>query len=231
MKTSQEILTEVKSILRTDWKARDGRQVPAPEDIKLGNDAVKIEGAVLYADIAESTSLVDGYKDWFAAEVYKCYLVAACHAIRNNAGTITSFDGDRVMAVFIGGSKCSSAAKTALQINFLVKEINAEIKKRYTNTAFDLKQAVGIDVSPLYVARTGIRNSNDLVWVGKAANYAAKLCNLREGDFATYVTEAIFNVLSEETKFGGNPKKSMWDKRVWSEKGVPVYRSSWLWKW
>ena len=33
---------------------------------------------------------------------------------------------------------------------------------------------LGIDTSKLFVARTGIRKSNDLVWVGRAANYAAK---------------------------------------------------------
>ena len=37
------------------------------------------------------------------------------------------------------------------------------------------KQSVGIDTSELFVARTGIRRANDLVWVGRAANHAAKL--------------------------------------------------------
>jgi class 3 adenylate cyclase len=146
----------------------------------LGNDAVMLEGTVLYADMADSTALVDGFKDWFAAEVYKSYLVAASHIIRKNSGEITAFDGDRVMAVYVGGTKNTSAAKTALQLNWAVNEINAALKSIYPNSAFQLKHSVGIDTSNLFVAKTGIRNSNDLVWVGRAANYAAKLCAVTE---------------------------------------------------
>jgi class 3 adenylate cyclase len=45
------------------------------------------------------------FKDWFAAEIYKSYLISACRIIRDNGGEITAFDGDRVMAVFIGNMK------------------------------------------------------------------------------------------------------------------------------
>src|SRR3989442_9814444 len=137
-----------------------------------------MEGTVLYADIADSTGLVNNFKAWFAAEIYKAYLVGACRIIRNNGGEVTAFDGDRVMAVFIGGYKNSSAAKTALNINSFVGELNALIKESYPKTAYVLRQSVGIDTSNLFVARTWIRNSNDLDWVGRAANYAAKLCAL-----------------------------------------------------
>lgn len=229
MKTSAEILLEVRGILVTDWKTRDGKKVPEADEVRLGNDAVTLEGTVLYADLTDSTGLVNNYKDWFAAEVYKSYLVAACHIIRNNAGNITAFDGDRVMAVYVGDSQNSSAAKTALQISFIVKEINSEIKKVYPNTAYQLRQAVGIDSTKLFVAKTGIRNSNDLVWVGRSANYAAKLCALVDGAYSIFITEAVFNKLSDETKLGGNPRRSMWEKSHWQEHSITIYKSNWSW--
>ena len=88
------------------------------------------------------------------------------------------------MAVYLGDGKNSSAARTALKINWTVKNVvNTAIKKQYPNTSYSVAHAVGIDTGKLFVARTGIRGSNDLVWVGRAANYAAKLCDLRdEGD-------------------------------------------------
>ena len=230
MKTAQEIITEVKEILATKWQTRGGTKVPEPEDIKLGNDAVLLEGTVLYADMADSTGLVNGHKDWFAAEVYKCYLVAACHVIRNNSGVITAFDGDRVMAVYISSSRNSSAAKTALQLNWVVIEINAALKAAYPNTAFQLRHSVGIDTSSLFVARTGIRNSNDLVWVGRAANYAAKLSGFTDPSYKAFITEPVFNVLSDETKYGGNPKQLMWERVHWQEQNISIYRSNWTWK-
>jgi len=74
------------------------------------------------------------------------------------------------MAVFIGDSKNSSAAKTALQIKFLTREIiNPILKQAYPSSAFQLEQSVGVDTGKLLVARTGVRGANDLVWVGRAA--------------------------------------------------------------
>jgi len=230
MKSSQEILAEVKEIFATRWKAREGQKVPDVNDVKLGNDAVRLEGTVLYADMADSTDLVNKHQDWFAAEVYKSYLVGACHVIRNHSGEITAFDGDRVMAVFIGGTKNSAAAKTALQLSYLVAQINVAMKEAYPNTSYQLRQAIGIDTSKLFVARTGIRNANDLVWVGRAANYAAKLSGLAEPGYTAFITEAVFDMLSDDTKYGGNPRRCMWEKRIWQAMGIVIYRSNWTWQ-
>lgn len=230
MKTVQEIVAEVGTILATAWQTRKGTNVPEPEEIKLGNDAVLLDGTVLYADMADSTALVNGYKNWFAAEVYKSYLVAACHVIRNNSGAITAFDGDRVMAVYIGGSKNSSAAKTALQLNWLVLKINTALKAAYPNSAFQLRHSVGIDTGSLFVARTGIRNSNDLVWVGRAANYAAKLSGVSDPGYSAFITEPVFKKLSEQTKNGGNPKRAMWERSRWQERNITIYKSNWTWQ-
>lgn len=227
--TSKDILAEINNIFSTRWSTREGRKVPEAEDVSLGNDAVSLDGTVLYADMADSTGLVNNFKDWFAADVYKAYLVSACRIIRYNGGGITAFDGDRVMAVFIGSRKNTLAAKTALQINFIVKEINSVIKSSYKDTAYQLNQAVGIDTSKLFIAKTGIRNANDLVWVGRAANYAAKLCTLGDTDYPTHITESVYSALAEEAKFGGNPRRMMWEKRMWTERGIVVYRSNWWW--
>ena len=231
MKKLTELQTLIDEVLSTKWQRRDGESIPEAENVKLGNDAVDLEATVLYADLVDSTGLVQSHKDWFAAEVYKTYLLVACEIIRNNNGVITAFDGDRVMAVFIGGSKNSNAAKSALQINHMVtQEINPRIRNHYKTTTYQVKQVVGIDTSKVLVARTGVRGSNDLVWVGRAANYAAKLCSLRTGSYASYITSDVYSKLSKETKMGGNPEQSMWEKVSTDQVGVEVYRSSWRWK-
>jgi class 3 adenylate cyclase len=134
------------------------------------------------------------------------------------------------MAVFIGNRKNSDAAKAALQINWAVREvIGPGIKAQYPTTSFEIKQAVGIDTSSLFVAKTGIRGSNDLVWVGRAANFAAKLSAFRYGTYSSFITEDVFNKLEEKSKFGGNPRRSMWDKIMWQEMGITIYGSTWWW--
>lgn len=227
--TSQEMLKEVASIFGKKWTTRAGRVVPDTESVSLGNDSIKLDATVLYADMADSTQLVDGFKDWFAAEVYKAYLISACRAIENQSGEITAFDGDRVMAVYTGNSKNSSAAKTALHLNYLVGEVNKLIVKSYPNVSYRLRQSVGIDTSSLFIAKTGIRKANDLVWVGRAANYAAKLCSLGDASYPTYITEDVYKLLNDSAKFGGTPKQNMWVARTWTSKGITIYRSSWQW--
>lgn len=71
MGLGEDLEKEVKTIFNSTWTERDGEKVPTDEDIKLSNDAIKLEATVLYADLADSTKLVDGYKNWFAAEIYK----------------------------------------------------------------------------------------------------------------------------------------------------------------
>lgn len=227
MSLADDLTAEVIKIFKESWTAREGRQVPDGPELKLANDAVKLNGTVLYADLADSSGLVANYKPEFAAAVYKTYLICACRIIKTQGGHITAFDGDRVMAVFIGSSKETNAMKTALQINHTaVKIINPKLKEQYPSTKYELKQAVGVDTSDLFVARTGIRGSNDLVWVGNAANKAAKLCAIRENGYASWVTAAVYNAANTEAKLSGD--KPMWEQKPWQ--GETVYRSSWMWK-
>lgn len=230
MGLSDDLKKEVKEIFATNWVERDGQKVPEPEDVKLGNDAVKLNATVLYADLAESTDLVNNYKHWFAAEIYKAYLLCASKLIRAEGGVITAFDGDRVMGVFIGDSKNTAAARCALKTNHaVVKIINEEIKSRYTENPYTVRHAVGVDTSDLLVARTGIRGSNDLVWVGRAANYAAKLCSERQGRYASLVTTDVYTNIHESVKYGGEPKQAMWEEWYWAERKINAYRSTWMW--
>jgi class 3 adenylate cyclase len=230
VKTAKEIIGEVSEIFADGWEQSKGTKVPEAENLSLGNSAIKLDGTVLYADIVDSTELVDNFKDSFAAEVYKSYLVAASHIIRKNSGEITAFDGDRVMAVYVGSRKNSAAAKTALQLNWAVAEINKALKVAYPNTAFHLRHSVGVDTSSLLVAKTGIRNSNDLVWIGRAANYAAKLSALADESYGAVITESVFKKLSDASRNGGSPRQSMWGKSLWKERNLVVYESNWRWK-
>jgi len=221
---------DVAEIFRNAWTERDGTVVPKPEDLKLGNDAVKLDGVVLYADMSESTRLVDSETASFAAEVYKSYLVCAARIVKAEGGVITGYDGDRIMAVFIGNSKNSSAATAGLKINYAAQRIvNPALAKQYPNKTYRLQHVVGIDTSSLFVARIGVRNDNDLVWVGRAANYASKLCAINEQD-TVFITKAVFDMLNESVKYGGNPKELMWEPRLWTGmNNISIYRSTWTW--
>jgi len=228
MALKDDLISQVAGIYQSQCTERDGQVVPSAENVKLGNDAIKLEGVVLYADMSESTKLVDTKKAWFAAEVYKAYLHCAAKIIKNEGGEITAYDGDRIMAVFIGDRKNSSAAKAALKINYArSKIINPAIKKQYPNANYQVKHTIGIDRSSLFVARTGVRGANDLVWVGRAANHAAKLCSL-SNEYPTRITADVYNMLSDDTKFGADGR-NMWEQVNWNGMNRTIYRSTWIW--
>jgi class 3 adenylate cyclase len=172
---------------------------------------------------------VDGYKPWFAAEIYKTFLHCAAKIIRNEDGIITAYDGDRIMAVYIGKAKNTNAVRSAMKIKWAADEIINPLRKRqYTDNNYDVNHVIGIDTSNLFVARTGVRGANDLVWVGQAANYAAKLSSLDE-DYATYITEDVFNNMHKSVKLSSNGE-NMWEATEWDAfDSSTIYRTNWRW--
>lgn len=224
----EDLENRVAEIFRQAWTERDATVVPEPEDIKLTNDAAKLSGTVLYADLSESTHLVDNYKAQFAAEIYRAYLHCAAKIVTYEGGVITAYDGDRIMAVYIGSSKNTSAVRAALKINWARENIvNAKLKVQYPKSEYKIRHAVGVDTSDLFVARTGIRGSNDLVWVGKAANYAAKL-SAESPTYSTYITSTIRNSLHDSVIYSNG--KDMWTSLRWSSMAnQTIYGSTYWW--
>lgn len=225
-----DLTTYVKKVFKDAWTEREGQVVPEPSDLILGNEAVHFDRAtILYADLSGSTKMVET-KPWgFAAEIYKTYLHCATKIIKDEGGAVTSYDGDRVMGVFIGKSQTTSAARAGLKINYAVQKIvNPAMHAQY-NTDYNVVQVVGIDTSEVRVARTGARGDNDLVWVGRAANYAAKLTELKLSE-RTWVTKDAYDRMLDGAKMGGNPRQNMWKAYNWTEMGGHrIYGSTWYW--
>jgi class 3 adenylate cyclase len=227
LKTDLE--NEVADIFRSRWKEREGKVVPDDDSIGLDNDAVKLNATVLYADLADSTNLVDSQVPFVAAELYKTFLHCAAKIIRSEDGEITAYDGDRVMAVYIGDLKNTRAVRTAMKINYAASFIvNPAHKAVYKDSIYTLKHVVGIDTSELFVAKTGVRGANDLVWVGRAANYAAKLAALPHS-YQTYITKEVYDPMVADVKVSRDGRH-MWEAVRWNTfDDRIIYQSNWWW--
>ena len=99
MALSDDLKREVGEIFKDTWSTRKGNVVPESKDIGLGNEAVELDGTVLYADLTDSTDLVKNHKPHFAAEIYKAYLHCAAKIVRAEGGSITAYDGDRIAVI------------------------------------------------------------------------------------------------------------------------------------
>ncbi|SSY68810.1 adenylate/guanylate cyclase domain-containing protein [Alcaligenes faecalis] len=235
MALSDELENEVRMIISTTWDRRDGRKIPQTEEVALAGGAVEIDATFLYADLADSSKIAKELDRRIAAKIIKSFLYCASKLIVAHGGKIVSFDGDRVMGVFYGDFKNSSAAKCALRINWAVKIISEKFEANYEsvkNASFKIRHGVGVDTGTVLAVRGGVRGSNDLIWIGRAPNLAAKMSDLREYPYSSFITAAVFNVLIDEVKYSRSEKKPMWERRTWNFLGdkIYVYRSSWSWK-
>lgn len=229
MSVADDIRKNSNDAFGTKWTVRDGAVVPAASDLRLTNDAVHFQTAtILYADLDGSTNLVEKKKWEFAGEVYKTFLYAASRLIRNNGGSIVSYDGDRVMGIFISKSQRNDAVSCALEINYAVKKIvQAELEKAW-KTDFKIRHVIGVDTSIIRAARTGVRGDNDLVWIGNAANLAAKLTSL-SADNPTWITKRVYDYLNDKQKLGSKGE-NIWRKWTWNEHDDQEIYSTTYWR-
>lgn len=225
---------ETSKILTQSWDIRDGKKVPTSETITLAGGAVRLNATVLYADLAQSSYLATEFQQRTAAKVVRAFLYNMSRIISTFNGTITSFDGDRVMGIFIGKTKNTDAAKCALKMDYTVSKI---IKPKVTahfqavkRDGFEISHGVGVDTSSVLAVRAGPRGSNDLVWIGRAPNLAAKLSEIRESPFNSFISGDVFDRMLDSSKFGKD-KILMWEKRNVEFIGEKqdVYRSEWTW--
>ena len=234
MALKDDLTSSVRGILGKTFKERDGQKIPTSEDVSLTDGAVKLDAAFIYADLAGSGMIAKQCPWDTTAKIIRAYLDCATRIIRARGGEIRSFDGDRVMGVFIGDSKRTSAVKAALQIQWATRHlIEPEATARFNsvkNNNVKIRQACGIDVGISRAVRAGIRNNNDLIWIGRPPSFAAKLSDAREYPYCTFISADVYSRLADEAKFSKGV--NMWEEHNMTFAGVAekCYRSNYWWE-
>ena len=231
MALSDQLKNDVSKTISRKWSVKKGRVVPLTSSVMLTGGAVELEAAFLYADLANSSRIAKVLDRRIAAKILKSFLATTTRLIRARSGRVISFDGDRVLGVFVGGLKNSSAAKCGLQISWVVQEvIRAKFESAYEpvkNLGFSIQHGVGIDTGTVLIVRAGARGGNDLISIGRAPSLAAKLSDLREGLYQTFITATVYNKLMDSSKYWKG--ENMWERcsREFLEQNITIYRSSW----
>ena len=230
MAKSDELTAEVERILKTTWNVRDGQVIPDTENIALSGGAVKITSTFLYADLAGSSTLAQLCPWETTAKIIRAYLDICSRLIKLHGGVIKSFDGDRVMGVFKTERPNTDAVKCARKIDWMVHNVlNPKARNQFNsikNNDINIKHCVGIDTSESRAVRGGIRNNNDLIWIGRAPSFAAKLSDIREYPYEVYISKSCFDKMNDDAKTDnkGNP---IWETKTVTFGGTEqtVYRT------
>lgn len=234
MSISSDVVDGVNGVLTPPWSNRIGSVVPTTDNIVLRDGSVTLDATYLYADLANSSALGQNVKPEVAAKIIRCYLNAATRILTYYGGEIRSFDGDRVMAIFVGNAKNSSAVRSGLALNWAVREVlDAAIKSQWSDiTNYWLcHHGVGIDTGEALLVRGGVRNNNDLISIGAAPNVAAKLSALRhQSDI--YITAAVYQNMQHDRIIAADGR-NMWTQLnplQLTGKTYVLYGSAWWWK-
>lgn len=229
------IESTVGDIISTPWQITHGTKVPETDDVVLKNGGKRVEATYLYADLAGSSKLAQTLTMEATAKIIKAYINTASRILRHFNGEIRSFDGDRVMAIFMGEKKNWDAVRAALAINWAVAEvIRPAIKTGWSDGAdfCNVDHGVGLDTGEALIVRGGVRNHSDLISVGAAPNVAAKLSDLR-GSHSLFITDRVHKALTDDLLSYDDGRTSMWSRLPDTIRigGTPtnIYRSNAYW--
>lgn len=182
MPLSDDLSRAVAAILAKPFSQRVGRVVPTTHDVGFG-EAVKVKATFLYADLKDSSGLVKACQAATVGKVLRVYLDVAARLVKRNGGEIRSFDGDRIMAIYIGPGAANRSVQTALQLKWACENLlQPQLEKRFVaipKAKWKVQPATGIATGEALMVRGGVRRHSDLVSVGLAPNLAAKLSDIR----------------------------------------------------
>lgn len=230
-----DIKKTVKTALSTTTRtSATDQSVPASEDLGY-SEGVYLPATYLYADMADSSGLVSASPADTVARVMKAYLVVSTRIIRSHNGHIRSFDGDRVMGIFAGTDRFNRSVKAAMQIQWAMKEhvqpaISSQFKS-IKDSGWKLNHGCGIASGQALLVRAGFRGNDDLVSVGDAPNLAAKLSDLRETYYKTFIGKGTYGSLTEPaiTTDGVNMWTGPYDQKM-GGRTFEYYKTNFYWK-
>jgi adenylate cyclase len=234
MTFKQDLIAAKDEIVGSNFETRDGQVVPTTADVGY-HQAVKLHATYLYVDLVDSSGLVAICPKETVGKVLRLFLDLNVRIIRKRGGHIRSFDGDRVMGIFIGAGRQDAAVQAAMQIRWACKEIiQPEIKSRYTsikNAEWVITPGSGIASGQTFIVRGGVRkSSSDLVSVGNIPNLAAKLSDERAAPYHVRIGKGTYSELGDNAKISKGV--NMWDGPYTMKMGgkdYSYYRSSYNW--
>ena len=229
MAIKDDLINKVDSYFNEEYSIAKTTIIPTTDYSKLtfGNSGLLADLTFLFVDIRKSSELHDTYGYENAARIYKSFHDINVRIINKRDGQVRAFDGDRIMGVFSGDRKNNNAVEAALNIRWAISNIlNSKFKK-----GFEINIGIGIDTGETLITKVGKGrdiSNNDLVWVGKACNYASHMCN--ESKNKIYISPNVYSRLNEKNKISDS--KNMWSNvimKLKNGKEVHCYSTTYYW--
>jgi adenylate cyclase len=219
-----DVKASVSTYMTGTYETFEPRDIPVPKDIPQGAKAAKLTATSLFIDLRQSSDITNALRRQTAAKMLKAYFSGAVRIINANNGSVRSFNGDGMLALFRDDSRSINGAKAAMQVRWFVQEILQPRFEQYFQSnrkafgrslGFDI--GCGLDDGDIYAVKVGIRGTNDVAWVGRCTNTSAKLSNLAASPRRILITRAIYQRLDNSRKSSNGV--AMWSDEVMREIG------------
>lgn len=177
MATNQETLDIIDDYLNASYVKDETRVVPKRPDLTFGNTAKKISFAVvLYVDLRKSRKILSDASTFWSVKIHRAFLLALTHCVERRDGHMRSFNGDGILAFFVGENASSRAVRAAMDMKGFVLKINEHLKSEDVN---EIDFGIGIAQGEIMVAKSGKagddQTKQDLIWVGLPVYMAVEL--------------------------------------------------------
>lgn len=236
MATNQETLDKVDEYLNEAYVQEETRVVPKRTDLTFGNTAKKISHAVVvYIDMRKSRQILSDATTFWSVKIHRAFLLALTHCVEKRDGHMRSFNGDGIMAFFVGEKAASRAVRAAMDTKGFVLEINKHLEAEGID---EIDFGIGIAQGGILVAKSGKSGDDwtkqDLIWVGLPVYLAVELSELGGKSNNIWISNNVRITIGKEDHLGvvydgdGNSKWTRWSKKLKSVGEKEVLATSWF---
>nr|WP_242670348.1 adenylate/guanylate cyclase domain-containing protein [Mycobacterium decipiens] len=138
------------------------------EGASLSGDVV--EAAVLFIDLADSTTLAESRSPQEVAEVLNDFFKIVVSTVDEHQGLINKFEGDAALAVFGAPLRTNEPASAALAT---ARALGSRLRQLPV-----VDFGVGVSAGRVFAGNIGAENRHEYTVIGDAVNEAARLADL-----------------------------------------------------
>jgi len=163
-------------------------------DLRLGGRQMQV--TVMFSDLRGFTSSVENMSAPDVIEILNHYLGEMSDAILDHGGTLISYMGDGIMAVFGAPIEMEDQADRALaaaheMLNVRLPRFNSWMRQRGLGEGY--RMGIGLNTGPVMVGNVGHERRLDYTAVGDTTNTSSRIEGMTKGTpFAVLVAESTY---------------------------------------
>lgn len=212
MDAVKNVSQQISEYLKGDYTISPINKIPTKSDFDLSNTVKVLESVTtFYVDMRKSSKILTDSTDFWSLKIHKTFLKAVTSSVVSHGGEIRSFNGDGILAFFLGESAATDAVAAGMQLKALVQEINQILSSQNIK---EIDFGVGVSQGRVIITKCGVEDENnssqDLIWVGLPVYEALELSELSHFPINIHVSNKVKDALDHDEAYKDQSKDDFW---------------------